>query len=237
MNGQATDPPADFPSKVPAETALDISATAASIAPWIGVPISNILGGISTGRKLSRVNTCLQELGRQIEAVHDEAAESFVKTEDFEDLLEETLRRVAMERNEEKRRLYGDFLVNNVGCPDLEYERRLKLLKTLENTQSSHIAVLKALAQPPTQSEVDRSMGSIGETLRSRLPDVAEQLNTITEELERLDLASNLAKSLHTMMTARGAAELHNRISPFGREFMEFLAESGEESREGVRRE
>jgi len=226
----------NLPATTPAESALDISATVASLAPWIGGAISNILGGMSAGRKMNRVAACLQELGKRIESVHTEAAESFVKTEDFEDLLEETLRRVAMERNEEKRRLYGDFLVNNIADPDLSYERRLKMLKVLEELQISHLAVLKALAQPPSQTEVDRSMGSVEDTLQNRVPSVAGELDTIAKELERFDLVANVVSSMRTMMTAHGAAELRNRITPFGQQFMQFLvANDGEANKTGGR--
>jgi hypothetical protein len=37
------------------ETALDIAAFVGSAVPWIGGPVSNVLGGMSLGRKLSRV--------------------------------------------------------------------------------------------------------------------------------------------------------------------------------------
>lgn len=210
------------------ETGLDIAATVASLAPWIGGPISNILGGISTGRKMDRINSCFQELGRRIESVHNRTAEEFVKTEEFADLLEETLRRVALERNKEKRRLYGDFLVNNIGHPNLDYERRLKMLKVLEDIRMSHVAVLKALAQTPTRHEADKMMGSVEDTLSSRAPEVAGEMNAIAKDLERLDLSANLLSSMKVMMTGHGAAELRSRITDFGRQFMDFLRSENE---------
>ena len=212
-----------LPAATTTEKALDISATIASFAPWIGGPVSSVLSGISTGRKMSRVNECLQELGKRIEAVHSDAAEKFVQTEDFEDLLEETLRRVALERNEEKRRLYGDFLVNNVAEPDFEYERRLKMLKVLEEIQMSHILVLRALAQPPTQREMDGMIGSVEDTLQGRASSVAGELGSIAKELERFDLATNVVNSMRVMMTASGAADLRRKVTPFGEQFMTFL--------------
>jgi hypothetical protein len=176
---------------------------------------------------MSRINSCLRELAERIEAVHDEATESFVRTEDFEDLLEETLRRVATERSEEKRRLYGGFLVNNIARPDFAYERRIKMLEALEEVQLSHLTVLAAMTRAPTAQEVDGMMGSVQATLQKRTPAVANELDRIAKDLERLDLVSNLLSSMRVMMTARGAADLRGRVTEFGREFLAFLT-SGE---------
>ena len=41
------------------ETALDLASFITSAVPWIGGPVSNVLGGISTGRKFDRVRASL----------------------------------------------------------------------------------------------------------------------------------------------------------------------------------
>ena len=122
----------DLPSSTKSEAALELSATISSFAPWIGGPIGGVLSGISVKRKMSRVNDCLKVLASRVESIRDTVAEDFVRTEDFEDLLEQTLRRVADERIAEKRELFAVFLLNSIGKPDFPYERRLKLLKILE---------------------------------------------------------------------------------------------------------
>ena len=214
----------DLPSSTKSEAALELSATVSSFAPWIGGPIGGVLSGISVKRKMSRVNDCLKVLASRVESIRDTVAEDFVRTEDFEDLLEQTLRRVADERIAEKRELFAVFLLNSIGKPDFPYERRLKLLKILEDLQLSGLSMLKALSQTPDSRGLNRSIGSVHQTISERVPDIAVEIDQVAKELERLDLAQNLTNSMRTTMTGRGAAELDNRITPLGRDFLLFIA-------------
>ncbi len=214
----------ELPSPTKSEEALELSATVSSFAPWIGGPISNVLSGISLKRKMSRVNECLKAIASHIESVHDKMTEEFVKTEDFEDLLEQTLKRVAEERNEEKRKLFAAFLLKNIGKSNLPYERRLKLLKVLEELQLSGLILLNALSQTPAEYELNRSMGSVHQTLTERAPEIVNEIDQIAKELERLDLVENLTNSMRTMMTGQGAADLRNRMTSLGQEFLFFIA-------------
>lgn len=93
------------PASTPKETALDIAAFVGSAVPWIGGPVSNVLGGMSVGRKLGRVREVLEGLATGLANFQSEVSEKYVRTDEFEDLLEQTLRRAADERAEEKRRL------------------------------------------------------------------------------------------------------------------------------------
>ncbi|MDH5202920.1 MAG: hypothetical protein OEW69_06655 [Nitrospirota bacterium] len=132
---------------------IDIVSFVSSAVPWVGGPVSNVLGGISTARKIKRVNDLLHEFTEDLRSFKSEVSEEYVKTEDFEDLLEQTLRRTSEERNEEKRKILKSFLVEAVKSPGEQYDDQLRFLKLLENIYGDHILVLKALMQdPPTKS-------------------------------------------------------------------------------------
>jgi hypothetical protein len=51
-----------------------------------------VLGGISSHRKLTRVREVLQGFAEDLRSFKSDVSEEYVKTEDFEELLEETLR-------------------------------------------------------------------------------------------------------------------------------------------------
>jgi len=106
-----------IPASTGAETALDVASLVGSAVPWIGGPVSNVLGGMSLGRKLGRVREVLELLSSDLKEFKSETSESYVKTEVFEDLLEQTLKRVGEERNEEKRHLYKAFLTDAIESP------------------------------------------------------------------------------------------------------------------------
>src|SRR5258706_1793709 len=110
--------------------------------PWLGGAIAGVLGGITTDRKINRVNEVIRGLAENLRDLESAASKEFVKTEEFEDLLEQTLRQVAAERNDDKRRMYRDFLVGVIRSPGEPYDEQRRFLRTLEELQSDHLRVL-----------------------------------------------------------------------------------------------
>ena len=199
---------------------MDIASLVSSVVPWIGAPVSNVLSGMSFERKIGRVREVLEALAADLASFKSEASEHYVKTEEFEELLETTLRRAAEERSAEKRRIYRDILVGAVMRPSMPYDSQLKFLKFLDNLQPLHIRVMRALLQAPAPTSV--MMGSASQTLVNRLKDIStEDLTMLIEDLNTLRL-TNLT-SLNTMMTGRGAQELHHYVTSSGHGFVQFV--------------
>lgn len=185
--------------------------------------MSVVLSGMSLSRKLDRVREVIGSLGARLEGLESEASKEYVRTEDFEELLEKTLRQAAEERSEEKRRIYALFLAGAVESPGEPYDEQLRILRTLEELQSDHLRFLKALSQPPEGG--DGLMGSPGQTLGARLPDMQpDRMADMAVQLKDLRLTS--LSSLNTMMTFRGAQDLRGTITPYGKRFAEFLADA-----------
>jgi len=205
------------------EKILDIASFVSSAVPWIGGPVSNVLGGISTGRKIQRVNDLLHEFSEDLRDFKSEVSEEYVKTEDFEDLLEQTLRRASEERNEEKRKILQSFLVEAVKRPGEQYDDQLRFLKLIENIYGDHIRVLQALMKTPRQDS--GMMGSPSQTLSERLPDMNDdRIKDIVQQLN--DLRVTNLQSLNTMMTASGAQDLRHSVTSLGKRFIQYLASS-----------
>jgi len=61
-----------------------------------------------------------------------EASEQYVKTEDFEELLENALRKASEERYEEKRRIFANFLIGAIESPGESYDEQIRFLRVLE---------------------------------------------------------------------------------------------------------
>jgi hypothetical protein len=128
---------------------LDVAATVASLVPSIGGPVASILSGISGGRKEQRILEVIQGVSDDLRDFHSDVAEKYVKTEDFEELLENTLRRAAQERTEEKRRLYRNILTKAIKNPGGDCGEQLRFLKTLEEISPDHVLILRASKQLP----------------------------------------------------------------------------------------
>jgi hypothetical protein len=210
-----------LPATTPQETALDVGALVSSIVPWVGGPVNAVLAGISLTRKINRVREVLVNMAEQIKDVKSEISEAYVKTEDFQDLLEKTLRQAADERNEEKRKAYAAFLAGDIKSPGQPYDEKLRILRTLEEIQADHIQMLKALMLEPDHKNLGMT-GSIGRTLEKRLPGISrDRINDLAQQLTDMRLA-NLG-SLNTMMTTTGAEELQHTIMPYGRRFIRYI--------------
>src|SRR5207253_6269827 len=94
-------------SRTEEEIVLDRLAAISSAVPLVGGAISNLLGGYSSERKFKRLVDVLDGMDQRLRDL-SEHAEQYVTTEDFGDLLEETLRRATSEREREVRRVYRE---------------------------------------------------------------------------------------------------------------------------------
>jgi len=209
-----------IPAATKGETALDIAATVGSAVPWIGGPVSNVLGEMSLGRKLGRVREVLEGVATDLAEFRSEVSEEFVRTEEFEDLLEQTLRRAGEERNAEKRRMYRAFLTDAIESPGATYDEQLRMLRTFEELQPDHLWVLKAVSQEPDPDP--GMMGSPIQTLRERLPELDDtRVEDLVAQLN--DMRVTNFGSLQTMMTGRGATDLRHVVTEHGQRILRYI--------------
>jgi Sec-independent protein translocase protein TatA len=215
----------EIPTGLPAETALDLASTVANLIPGFGGAVGNVLSGLSADRKIERVKEVVRDIASELRDFKSEASQAYVKTEEFEDLLEKTLRQAAEERQEEKRKVLASFLTDAVKKPGEAYEEQTRFLRMVEALQPSHMTLLRALSRPPTTEEEDGIVGSVIGTLQRRIPQLKEdqikELVTQTNDLRITALAS-----VHGMTTARGAADLRHSITPFGQRLVSFIKEA-----------
>lgn len=211
---------ADLVSATKTERALDVAATVMSVVPWLGGPVGQVLSGMSIGRKMERVAEVLDELAQDLKAFRAEASESYVRSDEFKELLERTLRQVADERDDEKRRIYRLFLKGAIQTPGGSYDEHARFLRALEAVQADHLRVVRAVLEEP-----EASIGGVGspiQTLCRRLPGLSRE--TIIELVGQLnDMRITNLTSLTTMMTAHSATDLRNGLTALGRRFVAFL--------------
>lgn len=223
MTASSPDTHSLLPATTPQERTMDIIATVVSITPWIGSPIANVLTGMSITRKMDRVRSVVVDLAERLQSLESDAAIDYVDSEQFEDLLAETLTRVAREHSSAKRGIYRDFLLGAIESPGEPYDEQLRFLRTLEQLQSDHILILRALMKAPDYG-TNVMMGSQLATLERRLPTLSK--DRIIDLIGQLnDLRITDMTSLNTLMTGRGAQELHHTITAFGSRFVRYLTD------------
>ena len=192
-------------------------------APWLGGPLSAFISGRVTDRKIGRVNDALLYLAGQLEGVEAAVDKDYVSSEEFEDLLDETLPKISRERSEQKRELYARFLRGSILHSDVPYDEKLRFLDLLDQLQVAHIAVLQALMQEPNKAQMYQSLlGSTMQTLRSRLEAPSEpDIEELVGQLNATRLTN--VPELRAMMTAQGAEDLRRMVTEPGKRFYNFI--------------
>lgn len=215
------------PELIPAtkrERFAELVAIVSSAAPWIGGPVAEIIGGAATNLKIQRVTQFVKDVLDHVEALHTKATEEFVRSEDFVDILEKTAQAVADERQEKKRDLFANYILNNISHPEISYDRRLKCLQLLKQVDTRHIDLLMVLLRRPTPQESSMSMSAPSTTIERRAPHLRDNLTAIIHETNTLGLTSIRDNYLNMNMTGGGAANLGHAVTPLGNELLMFIS-------------
>ena len=222
----------DFPDVMPEEKRSDLVLDGAALvanlidlkaAPWLGGVLGNVFGGWSARKKLERIQEVILGIATRLADIQVEVREDYVRSDEFEDLVDQTLRRVANERHEEKRLLYRDFLVGAVRTPT-RYDEQLRYLRVIEQLQAAHVQVVSAITAssteaPPGQRRYQPMYGSQYQALRPRLPGLSQELlDDLLSQLDTLGVINT--KSMRAM-----AQEVDPRrmLTDFGRRFVAYL--------------
>lgn len=203
------------------DRAIDAGATIVSIVPWIGGPVSSVLSGYGQARKLNRIQEVLDGLGEQLRRFESTVTEEYVRTEEFEELLEQTLRRAADERQEEVRALYRRFLHRAITEPGDDYDEQMGVLRVIERLRAPHVVILKATQQEPGPDSHRKMMGSPIQTLRERTGMDQDPIIAAVGELNALGLTRNA--NLMVMMTGHGSENLGHMITPLGKRVLDYI--------------
>ena len=201
------------------ERVLDVAANLANFVPVLGGSISSVLSGESSERRWKRVEEFLLGLYDDLSKVKSKVRDAN-GSEEFEALLEETLRKVANEPRAEKRELYRRFLKRILEPSTYPDERRI--LRLIDELSSDHIRILRAMAQPP--STTDLSISSVEQTLATRTGgDIKrDRVFEVVEDLNSMRLAQN-SNRMGVTMTGSGAQNLRGDLTPFGRIFLDYI--------------
>ncbi|MDE0441667.1 MAG: hypothetical protein OXL38_06060 [Gammaproteobacteria bacterium] len=201
-----------------------IAATSAlvSLVPWLGGAASNVVSGYGQTRKFNRVKELLDGLASRLSDFESDVAKEYVRTEDFEDLLQQTLRRVADERNAEVRNLYLRFIHRAIAEPGDEYDGQMDVLRAIEGLRGVHVTVMRALCEEPRPDADRKFAGSPSQTLRERTGLSSEQIKDAVETLNDLRLIN--LDGLHVTMTGRGSESLQHTVTTLGIQVLDYIA-------------
>ena len=213
--------PDDLALPDPVDDYFSLVTLLSSVVPVFGGAVGHVFSEWAAARRTERLRDVLTGVVEKISALGTRVQDDYIRSEEFEDLLDQTLRRVANERHESKRRLYREFLVSAISSP-APYDEQLRVVRILEELQAVHIALIRAIAQEPDPIRSSHGTGSFAATLRRRMSGVSME---IIEELIALLNSMRITKleNIKSMGTAHGSEDLRHTITLFGRRFVEYI--------------
>jgi hypothetical protein len=206
----------------PAADYLELAALFSSVVPVLGGAIQQVLGGQAADRRFQRLSDVLRGVRDDLQALGAKVREEYIASEEFADLLDQTLRRAAAERHEQKRRVLRAFLVDAMTAP-VRYDEQLRILRTLDELQVAHVKVIRAAMQDRDAKMFRKVMRPV---LHKRFPEMsAEDLDDLIQELEDLKIVK--APLDTTMPGQRGYIDA--QVTPYGERVIRYIMQASEQ--------
>lgn len=201
--------------------ALVMGIAALQAVPVIGGVVATFISEYVPRKKQARLVGFVQDLSRHFVAEQERIDREFVKTRDFDRIVEDVLDRVQTVRNEDKLGYWAALLAGVATTNGPGPSDRDRMIETLDGLRPEHLRLLHVIA---TTSEPPPSLyaGGVSATLEWKMPDVPnDEARRRWDELARFDVVGSYPSG---MMTAAGAGNLAGRLTPYGREFVRLLS-------------
>jgi hypothetical protein len=205
--------------------ALVAGIAALQLVPIVGGVVATYISEYVPRKKQERLVGFVQDLSREFEAERERIDNEFVRTKDFDRMVEDILDRVQTVRNEDKLGYWAALLAGISTTARPGPTDRERMIETLDRLRPDHLRLLHIIATT-TEGPPNMYMGGIGTTLDWKMPDVPnDEARRLWAELARFDVVQGYPSGI---MTAQGAGNLTVRLTPYGREFVRLLRlESG----------
>lgn len=202
------------------DNALTVGMAGLQAVPVIGGILATFISELVPRRKQERLVEFVKGLQAEFEAEQDRIDGEFVRTRDFDRMVEDVLDRVQTVRNEDKLGYWAALLagLSTTGRPGPSDRQRM--IETLDRLTHAHLRLLHVVATtnvPPPGLYA----GPVSATLSWKMPYVPEdEARQLWTDLNREDLLPDYPRGL---MTAQGAGNLSGRMTDRGREFVRLL--------------
>ncbi|MEK6719878.1 MAG: hypothetical protein AABZ33_04310 [Chloroflexota bacterium] len=200
--------------------ALVVGMAALQAVPVIGGVVATFISEYVPRKKQERLVGFVQDLGREFEADRDRIDAEFVKTKDFDRMVEDVLDRVQTVRNEAKLGYWAALLAGMSTNDRPRPTDRERMIQTLDDLRPDSLRLLHVIATT-TEGPPNLYMGGVSATLDWKMPDVSnDDARRMWGDLQRADVVQGYPSGI---MTKEGAGNLTVRLTPYGREFVRLL--------------
>lgn len=189
-------------------------------------------------RKIKRLEEFYSDLAATMQTQQEKINEEFVSKEDFLDVFEEATRYVVLERQEQKRQLFKNILVNSITSADCDYDKTERYFRLLDNLMETEIRILAVLDNPkqynithgmPVKDPINNAYqtswnrvtgsGVLTQVLGKKIHEVEDAITVLFSN--GLIMSNVLERQLET--NANGIHVLENLLTERGKDFVKFL--------------
>ena len=200
--------------------ALVAGMAALQLVPVVGGVIATYISEYVPRKKQERLVGFVQDLSREFEAERERIDTEFVRTKDFDRMVENVLDRVQTVRNEEKLGYWAALVAGVATAERPNPTDRERMIQTLDDLRPEHLRLLHVIATT-TEARPGLYMGGVSDTLSWKMPEVPnDEARRLWAELARTGVVQDYPSG---MMTKEGAGNLSVRLTPYGREFVRLL--------------
>ena len=200
--------------------ALVVGMAALQVVPVVGGVVATFISEYVPRKKQERLVKFVQDLSSEFIAEQERIDSEFVRTKDFERMVEDVLDRVQTVRNENKLGYWAAFLAGVATTDRPNATDRDRMVETLDGLRPEHLRLLHVIAST-TEGPPDLYMGGVSATLDWKMPDVPnDEVRRLWGELQRFDVVQGYPSGI---MTAQGAGDLTVRLTAYGRQFVRLL--------------
>lgn len=205
-----------------------------NLVPLVGGSIASVWGDIQAERKSKRFQDFLKQLQGDLETLRNEVNSNFISKPDFLDIFELTSKNIINERNENKRLLYKDILVNSICMTQSDFDEVEQCIRIIENTTEANIYLLKILSTPEKHNNTlkeplqhpsgNMSTTTIRKLLVKLMPGIEGGIIVENlKDLEFLGLVNSISGSLQDMMTYSGLKPISNQLTLKGERLIKYI--------------
>jgi hypothetical protein len=200
--------------------ALVIGMAALQAVPVIGGVVATFISEYVPRKKQERLVGFVQSIGRELVEEQERIDREFVRTKDFDRMVEDVLDRVQTVKNEDKLRYWAFLLAGFATTERPGATDRDRMIETLDGLRPEHLRLLHVIATT-TKGPPNLYAGGVSATLDWKMPDVPnDEARLLWGELARFNVVDSYPSGL---MTAQGAGDLAVRLTPYGRTFVRLL--------------
>ncbi len=210
-----------------------VNAIKASVSAWPfgGGIISSLIGDYIPKSREKKTLEFLEKVAEGLESLKSRVDEEYVKSDEFGYLFQKAWRAAVEQYSEEKIEGFRAILLNSVTGKQATPEERELFINILNDLTGYHFELLTVLKNPVDWNvrhgmrvEPASMIISFNQIFRKCFTGWDdERIAIIVDDLNNKKLISLSSERLKTTLSGGGIEKLNNKLTPFGRRFIEYV--------------